>query len=29
MTNYTYKIQSINLDDIVKYDKQKFNSNNY
>ncbi len=29
MTNYTYKIQPINLDDIVKYDKQKYNSNNH
>jgi hypothetical protein len=29
MINYTYKIQPINLDDIVKYDKQKYNSNNH
>lgn len=26
---YNYKIKSIKLDDIVQYDKAKYNSNNY
>ena len=29
MTNYNYKIQPINLDDIVQYHKEKYNSNNH
>lgn len=29
MSKYNYKIKSIKLDDIVKYDKSKFNSNNH
>jgi len=29
MTNYKYNIQPINLDDIVQYDKAKYNSNNH
>jgi len=29
MSNYNYKIKPINLDDVVKYDKAKYNSNNH